>query len=697
MAGGIAVQSYARPIQVDPRSPAALQKRAGELPDLPSHPLPHRIGYLEEERARLLSEISRLPQHAPRTLSDHLGYHSLPWNDLGKARQDRVIEVQFAFDPGLGAIALAPALVPGKSDGYAFPRRFKIEVLDRGGKWIGGKDGKWVLPQPPYPWVKVVNWMNEDFPDPGPYPVFFNIQEQVQVNRLRMTVPVGEEDSAFHALGELYLFRNPENRDTLGDNMMAWDTISVHATNALIKPPLWDVSCLNDGIVGLGMPLSEELSDVNDFMVSWSSDDPAGESVQIELDLGKVLPIGRTQLWPARAPHDMAISHFGFPGRVEVEISVHPDFRDALRFEMKNIRDRLYTDNVLNIITGAKKARYIRITMGDLDQYMGKKILGLGEIRVSEFDEVWSLNCDITGTGIPPAGRKQLSLLVDGYSRSRRILREVEWIRGLALRRPLDRRLLMVEEELLKAREAWGKRKLQMGIWGGLLTCFALLTAMGLQRLQRRKVLKSLRHRITRDLHDEVGSSLGSINLAARRMENRGATKQELAELSLMAREASASLKDVVWVIDQSRIHLPELLSKLAERAGRVLSGTDLEVELPENCPDYVVPLTFKRHLLMFFKEAVHNCALHSEATCVRFSISIGEEMMVLSLEDNGCGFNPDTLTDGWGLDSMHKRVNELGGKMDLTTAPGSGTKITASLPLRVLTDLSDHSYRTSN
>ena len=247
------------------------------------------------------------------------------------------------------------------------------------------------------------------------------------------------------------------------------------------------------------------------------------------------------------------------------------------------------------------------------------------------------------------------------------------------------------------AHDAWTAFKFRASIWGGGLLCFGLLGAMGLQRLQRRNVLKRLKHRITRDLHDEVGSCLGGITLAAHRMEKAGASEDELVELSLMAREASAALKEVVWVIDQPQVFLPELLKKMAERVERVLAGVELVLEMPEQCPDHKVPLTFKRHLMMFFKEAVHNCARHSGATSVLFRVSVCNNCLSIRLEDNGCGFDPDEERDGWGVDSMGKRAEELGGKMELQTEPGKGTTVELTVPLDALQLRSDHSYQTSN
>lgn len=683
---------------VDPCSPSERDHLQQDVTIQQKRWLPARIRQLENEERLLDEQISALPQHSPKPMPNHMGYHTLPIEQgKGNGTATNTIEVAFAYDPHLGAVALVPALLPGEAGSYAFPRRFKIEVLDRGARWIGDSAGAYYIPPPPYEWTEVVNWMDEDFPDPGPYPVFFRIEE-TQVHEFRMTIVSDPEEIPFCALGEIYLYREQDNSDLLGDNMMIWGKdVSITSSGQLSKPPLWDESYLYDGVVGLGMPLSEEVFGAIDFMAEWEAGAEDGEPVQVVLDLGRIQQVGRVQLWPAQAPHDMAIPQFGFPGKVTLELSRTPDFSDALYFEERGIRERLRNDNLFNILTGAHKVRYLRLTFDDLSQYHGRTILGLGEILVSEYDEVWSLNCEVEASGIPADAIKDLGLLVDGYSRKRRILREVEWIQGLAMRRPLDRRLSVVEQELDNAREAWDALRFRASIWGGAMLCLFLVGAMGLQRLQRRNVLKKLKHRITRDLHDEVGSSLGGITLAARRMESAGASPEELSELSLMAREASASLRDVVWVIDRVSIRLPELLNKLGERATRVLSGMELEIHEGAECPNLNVPLPFKRHLLMFFKEAVHNCARHSQADRVVINMAVEHEILIVSLEDDGCGFDPSAIKDGWGVESMRKRAGELGGEMDLRTAPGKGTTVILTVPLRALKDKTDHSYQTSN
>jgi len=295
---------------------------------------------------------------------------------------------------------------------------------------------------------------------------------------------------------------------------------------------------------------------------------------------------------------------------------------------------------------------------------------------------------------------EQLSRLVDGYSRHRRILPQGEWFKGLAQRRPLDRRLAVVERELEMARATWRRIQLRSGVWGGGVIFLALIGGLLFQQRQRRRGLENLKWRITRDLHDEVGSNLGSISLTAEQLEQMASDaemKEELVDLSLMAREASASLREVVWVIDQGTIRLPALIQKLAERAERVLHGVELSVEISPDCPDTVVSLMFKRHLIMFFKDAVHNCARHAHATRVRVAIATTDTLLQVTVSDNGRGFDPSDSSDGWGLNSMKKRAQELGGEMELKTRCGEGTTVVLKIPLEALSREPKRAYKSSN
>ena len=681
----LALAGFALAEQVDPRFPS---DRPADLPEEWTRWPRARIRQLEAERDQLLEKISVLPQHDPKFQSDHLGYHSLFEDpDPDGSLPPHQIDIKLAWAPTLASIALAPAFNPMESKGegaYAFPKRFKIEMLNP------GTDG----------FETVVDWMDEDFPYPGPYPVFFSGINRA-TKHVRITVPqeVRESGVAYFALGEIYLFR-PGAGGRIGANVVAWADTEIEVSDSFAMPPIWDTQYLRDGVAGLGFPLSDERVESKDLMVTYENGLPFSDKVQLTLDLGRVRDIGRIDFWPAAAPYLLALPSFGFPERISVEMSPDPDFDKVMVLEMKNATRRVYHGNLLSITGEGYDAQYIRITMEGLGEYKGNPILGMGEISVSNNEQVWSVNSKIAAQGIPREYLDQLPRLVDGCSRHRRILPQGEWIKGLAQRRPLDRRLAVVERELEMARSTWRRIQLRSSIWGGGIVAVALIGGMVLQRRQRRRILENLRWQIAHDLHDEVGSSLGSISLTAEQLENEATDagmKEDLVDLSLMAREACASLREVVWVIDQSTIHLPALIQKLVERAEWVLGGVELSVETPKDCPDTVVSFPFKRHLIMFFKEAVHNCARHAQATRVRIAVEIVGSQLQLMVSDNGHGFDPSELKDGWGLANMKKRAKELGGEMELESQPGTGTTITLKVPLKALPNEPRRAYKSSN
>ncbi len=645
------------------------------------------IRKLEAERDQLLEKISILPQHAPIYPSDRLGYHSLfEEPDADGSFSAHRIDFKLKALNRLDSIALAPAFNPKEPGAYSFPKRFKIEVRAT----------------PTGELETVVNWMEEDFPDPGPYPVFFSKINRV-VTQIRITVQPNMQESgvAYYALGEVYLFRQKAN-GRIANNMAIWGSagIEVEASDSFSMPPLWDAPYLYDNFTGLGFPLGGETSGPEDLMITYDDETESSDLVQFTLDLGKVKDVGRIDFWPAAAPYLLALPSFGFPAKVTVEMSENPDFKPSMILKVDHAGRRMVRDNLLTLIGKGYDARYIRITMEGLSEYKGNRILGLGEISISDYGDVKSANCKVTAQGIPEKDQDQLPRLVDGYSWKRRILPQGEWIQGLAKRRSLDRRLAVVEQELEQARVSWGNVQRHFGRWGGSFMVAGLIGWVVVQRRMRKRGLNKLRWRITRDLHDDVGSNLGSIALTAEKLRHadmNAEVRQAIDDLTLLAREAFSSLREVVWVVNESTIHLPMLIQKLGERAERVLGAERVVVEISPDCPDRIVPLTLKRHLIMLFKEMVHNCARHAQASRIWVDFSMSDQCLRISVRDDGCGFDPAAPSDGWGLESMGERAHEIGGTLNVESQLGEGTTVVLTVPLTSLKSEAEHLYKTSN
>jgi len=99
----------------------------------------------------------------------------------------------------------------------------------------------------------------------------------------------------------------------------------------------------------------------------------------------------------------------------------------------------------------------------------------------------------------------------------------------------------------------------------------------------------------------------------------------------------------------------------------------------------------------MLFKEVIHNCARHAEASRVWVKISMVDQCLRISVRDNGCGFDTAEPTGGWGLESMAERAKEIGGRLKVESKIGEGTTVVLTVPLKLLKSETDHLYKTSN
>lgn len=112
--------------------------------------------------------------------------------------------------------------------------------------------------------------------------------------------------------------------------------------------------------------------------------------------------------------------------------------------------------------------------------------------------------------------------------------------------------------------------------------------------------------------------------------------------------------------------------------------GIKLTVGEPFHAEDVVLPASVLINIIRIIQEACHNIIKHAEADNVAISFSKDGSWLVLTIEDNGKGFDPDAAicNGGHGLRNMEKRVKELGGEIAFTSISGQGTVIKARFPL---------------
>ena len=216
-------------------------------------------------------------------------------------------------------------------------------------------------------------------------------------------------------------------------------------------------------------------------------------------------------------------------------------------------------------------------------------------------------------------------------------------------------------------------------------------------RVARLLELERVRARSATDLHDDIGASLSEMAILSEVVKRQiSATHHEavetLGEMAQKARELMDSMSDIVWAIDPRRDDLSNLVARIRQFASSVLEANRIgwEFQTPAEVENIKLTPDERRHVFLIFKEAITNIARHADCSFVSLRISIADRHLVAEIRDDGRGFTvPDVSTLGepdrqrHGLKNMQARAVELGGQLQMESAPGQGTRLTLMVPLK--------------
>ena len=202
------------------------------------------------------------------------------------------------------------------------------------------------------------------------------------------------------------------------------------------------------------------------------------------------------------------------------------------------------------------------------------------------------------------------------------------------------------------------------------------------------QIEERLRLKIARDLHDEMGSTLTSINIISKvAMENVNADailKEQLQKIKDHSLRMMDSMSDIVWAINPSNDSLEKTLVRMREFAAEILEPAGISYYFTEeNCLDQLqLNIEKRKELYMLFKEAITNAAKYSQATEINILLKLIGGMLQLRVVDNGKGFDVTATSSGNGLRNMRIRARQLHGVFKLETIPGAGTAIELTIPI---------------
>jgi len=207
-------------------------------------------------------------------------------------------------------------------------------------------------------------------------------------------------------------------------------------------------------------------------------------------------------------------------------------------------------------------------------------------------------------------------------------------------------------------------------------------------RLRSERALENERLRIAQDLHDDFGARVTEISIAsalAKKKPNLPETASaDFDRISTLSRDLVTALYETVWAVNPENDNLDALVNYLCQMANHLCEQPQLPcrfrvMDLPS---DIQVSSQTRHNIIMAAKEAIHNVIKHAHASELILAVSFENGSMIISVEDNGCGFEVMPDLGGNGLTNMNRRLTDLGGTCEIRSQSGSGTKVIMWLKL---------------
>lgn len=196
------------------------------------------------------------------------------------------------------------------------------------------------------------------------------------------------------------------------------------------------------------------------------------------------------------------------------------------------------------------------------------------------------------------------------------------------------------------------------------------------------------RTRIARDMHDDLGTRITVLNIAASLASSTmerdpDKARRHLEKMSAAARELVVAMDELVWAVDPSHDNLDELALRLTRHAEEVFeeSGIRCRFDIPPLLPQHSVSSDFRHHVSMAVREALHNIMKHAGPCEVTLKVRFDGKILAIDIGDTGRGFTAGSPGAGHGLANLESRLADIGGTCEILSSSG-GTCVSFRCPL---------------
>lgn len=222
------------------------------------------------------------------------------------------------------------------------------------------------------------------------------------------------------------------------------------------------------------------------------------------------------------------------------------------------------------------------------------------------------------------------------------------------------------------------------GIALSIILAFVLFNRYQLKKkLQQQNALLAVRNHIAKDLHDDIGSTLTSIKILSEVTKNNLYKDVDKASTFLQkirdqSSEMEQGMSDIVWAIKPDNDKLQNMVIRMREYISHTLEPKNIhsQFNVDEQVLNKRIGMQQRRDLFLIFKEAINNAAKYSGADTVRINLEEKNDIILLTVSDDGKGFDASATTFSNGIQNIKLRAKALNGTAKVISIPGKGTTI---------------------
>jgi len=630
-----------------------------------------------------LKDIQREQESLPKlipSLQTHqrIGMHGLPSSSTKQAW----VTIDFGKRATPERIAIFPARLPADigAPSPGFPGALEIDLAD---------DAAFTASKPFARWTEPAPQAGEQLP----FILFAGNGAagrylRVRIASLRLEPRVSGD--AYFRLGEIVVLEN-------GCNVALGSPVASSGSTESARR--WERRNITDGNFWCIPFEGAEASPTHGFQSAVSRHPVVSGAAWVEVALDAAQPIDQICLVPAH-PRDFADSAgFGFPTHFQVIADPGTAREKIVLRELEPVHPAEALPNPgaapLMIATPGFSARRIRVVCETLwrrgpssGSDPSEFVFALSELQVLSGGKNLAAGRLARSSNTTAEPGWSPAALTDGYSSRHKLLDWEAWLSGIERSEALRVEAAAIRLELETLRET--RQRWTMLAAVAAVAVSALLAAVGMLvlRSKAQRARDELRTRIARDLHDEIGASLSHLAIQsdmARQQLARGELKPErLSGISETARDTLDNMRDIVWLLNPRAGSWRDLSLRMESISRRLLDGVEHSIRIEGSPPDGQPRIQGAREAVAFLKEALTNARRHSGAQHVTVTLEWGATLL-LKIKDDGKGFDVDAarMNGGAGLDNLNRRALALGAHLRIESAPGQGSLVELSVPLK--------------